>query len=254
MHVVAIIHANPPHYSVLIFLLLLLLAFCISQYGRACGAQSVPCNAQPYAVRPSPHGMQVRIGRYHNVYGPRGTWRGGREKAPAALCRKAAMAVWTGGEGGWGSCREGDGCDTKSGSGGSAAAENGGLEVWGDGRQTRSFTYIDDCVEGTLRVMRSHCAEPLNIGSDTAITLNSLARLALRLAGKEGLPLRHVKGPLGVRGRCSDNRKIWQQLRWVPSIPLEEGMRETYDWIHAQVGAACLFVHLYVLVLVLVIL
>lgn len=152
-------------------------------------------------------GVQVRIARYHNVFGPEGTWRGGREKAPAALCRKVAQAP-----------------------------DGGEIEIWGDGLQTRSFLYVDECLEGTLRLMRSGFTGPVNIGSDEMVTINGLAALVADIAGKR-LTLRHVPGPLGVRGRCSDNRLIREQLGWAPSEPLRKGLERTYAWIEEQVRA-----------------
>ena len=152
--------------------------------------------------------ITVRIARYHNIFGPEGTWKGGREKAPAAICRKVA------------------------------AAEDGGeIEIWGDGTQTRSFLYIDECVEGTLRLTRSDFEGPVNIGSDQMVTINELARLAMDVAGKE-LSINHIEGPLGVRGRNSDNRLIEERLGWKPSRPLKEGLAKTYEWISEQVRAA----------------
>jgi GDP-D-mannose 3',5'-epimerase len=151
------------------------------------------------------HGIQVRIARFHNIFGPEGTWRGGREKAPAAICRKVAE-VPNGGE----------------------------IEIWGDGEQTRSFLYIDECLEGVRRLMQSDFAEPLNIGSEEMVTINQLAELAMTIAGKK-LAIRHIKGPLGVRGRNSDNRLIEAKLDWKPSRPLEEGLSKTYSWVAAQV-------------------
>lgn len=154
------------------------------------------------------HGFQVRIGRYHNIFGPEGAWNDGREKAPAAICRKVAMAP------------------------------NGGeVEIWGDGEQTRSFLYIDECLEGTLRLMRSSHSEPVNIGSDEMISINGLANLAADVAGKS-VKLRHIPGPLGVRGRNSDNRLIAETLGWRPSLPLRFGMEHTYVWIDGQVRIA----------------
>jgi GDP-D-mannose 3', 5'-epimerase len=151
------------------------------------------------------HGIEVHVARFHNIFGPEGTWRGGREKAPAAICRKVA--------------------DTPDG---------GEIEIWGDGMQTRSFLYIDECVEGIRRLMESDCPGPLNIGSDEMVTINQLAAIAMRIAGKK-LRIRHIDGPLGVRGRNSDNRLIAQTLGWAPSAPLDRGMEETYAWIAAQV-------------------
>lgn len=147
-------------------------------------------------------GIVVRIARFHNVYGPYGTWRGGREKVPAAFCRKALVSKED-------------------------------FEVWGDGTQSRSFCYIDDCVEGILRIMRSDYAKPLNLGSDVAITMNDLARVALD--GKD-IPLRHVPGPEGVKGRNSDNTLIKDVLGWAPSIPLKDGMARTRAWIATQLA------------------
>lgn len=154
------------------------------------------------------HGMQVRIARFHNIFGPQGTWNGGREKAPAALCRKVALAP-----------------------------EGGEIEIWGDGLQTRSFLYIDECLDGVLRLMRSGHTGPVNIGSDEMVTINQLAHLAMEVAGKT-LSLKHIPGPLGVRGRNSDNRLIRQLLGWAPSQPLREGLRRTYAWIEQEVRRA----------------
>jgi len=149
--------------------------------------------------------IQVRIARFHNIFGPEGTWKGGREKAPAAICRKVAEA----------------------GSGGE-------IEIWGDGEQTRSFLFIDDCIEGVRRLMDSDFSGPVNIGSEEMITINSLARLAMEIAGKP-LRIRHITGPLGVRGRNSDNRLIAEALGWMPSLPLRTGLEATYRWIDQQV-------------------
>jgi GDP-D-mannose 3', 5'-epimerase len=151
------------------------------------------------------YGLSVRIARLHNVYGPEGTWKGGREKAPAAICRKVAEAP-----------------------------DQGEIEIWGDGCQTRSFLYVDDCVEGIRRLMESKFAGPLNIGSDEMVTIDTLAHLTMNIAGKK-LLLRHVAGPLGVRGRNSDNRLIEEKLGWRPSRPLREGLEKTYLWIQQQV-------------------
>jgi nucleoside-diphosphate-sugar epimerase len=153
-------------------------------------------------------GVQVRVARFHNVFGPQGTWSGGREKAPAAVCRKVAEAP-----------------------------EGGEIQIWGDGLQTRSFLYIDECLEAVSRLMDSDFAGPVNIGSEEMVTINHLAEMAMSIAGKK-LSIRHVEGPLGVRGRKSDNRLIRQQLGWEPSRPLREGMEKTYEWISAQVEAA----------------
>jgi GDP-D-mannose 3',5'-epimerase len=150
------------------------------------------------------HAMQCRVARYHNIFGPEGTWEGGKEKAPAAICRKVAEA------------------------------KNGGsIEMWGDGLQTRSFLYIDECVEGSLRLARSEFEGPFNVGSDEMVTINQLADMAMDIAGKK-LDINHIPGPLGVRGRNSDNRLIKKTLGWAPSRPLREGMEKTYAWIEAQ--------------------
>ena len=153
------------------------------------------------------YGVQVRVARFHNIFGPEGTWCGGREKAPAALCRKVAEA--------------GDG---------------GAIEIWGDGCQTRSFLYIDECVEGVRRLMESDCAEPVNIGSEEMVTINQLATMIMDIAGKK-LSIKHIPGPLGVRGRNSDNRLIREKLGWAPSRPLREGLEKTYHWIEEQARA-----------------
>jgi GDP-D-mannose 3',5'-epimerase len=151
------------------------------------------------------YGTEVRIARYHNVFGPEGSWNDGREKAPAAICRKVAMA------------------------------EDGGeIEIWGDGEQTRSFLYIDECLEGTIRFMRSDWTGPVNIGSDEMVSINQLADMVMGIAGKD-LKKKHIHGPLGVRGRTSDNRLIFERLAWRPSEPLEKGLRKTYAWIDEQV-------------------
>ncbi len=152
-------------------------------------------------------GMEVRIARYHNIFGPEGTWCGGREKAPAALCRKVAEAE-PGGE----------------------------IEIWGDGEQTRSFLYIDECLEATLRLTRSEWSGPVNIGSDEMVTINQLAAMVMSIADKK-LTTRHIPGPLGVRGRNSHNKLIEEKLSWRPSLPLEAGLKVTYNWIAPQVEA-----------------
>ncbi|MFF8945310.1 NAD-dependent epimerase/dehydratase family protein [Streptomyces sp. NPDC014864] len=155
------------------------------------------------------YGLATRAARYHNIYGPYGTWAGGREKAPAAACRKVALAVLTG---------------------------TGEVEVWGDGEQTRSFTYIDDCVEGTLRLTRSEYTDPLNIGSDRLVSVNQLYAIVERIAGVQ-LRHRHVPGPLGVRGRNSDNTLIRKELGWAPETSLVQGLEVTYRWVYDQVKA-----------------
>ena len=155
------------------------------------------------------YGLATRSGRYHNVYGPYGTWTGGREKAPAAACRKVALAVLTGVD---------------------------ELEIWGDGEQTRSFTYIDDCVEGTLRLTRGDCTDPLNLGSDQLGSINQLYTIVEQIAGVE-LRHRHVPGPLGVRGRNSDNTRVRKELGWEPQMSLFNGLESTYGWVYDQVKA-----------------
>lgn len=151
------------------------------------------------------YGMQTRVARYHNIFGPEGTWDGGKEKAPAALCRKVAEAE-----------------------------KGGSIEIWGDGEQTRSFLYIDECLEGTIRLTRSDVAEPVNIGSEEMVTINQLAGLVMEVSGKP-VELDHIPGPLGVRGRNSHNELIGKRLGWKPSEPLIEGLRKTYPWIEHQV-------------------
>lgn len=153
--------------------------------------------------------LDVRIARFHNIFGPEGTWQGGREKAPAAICRKVAQA-----------------------------APDGEIEVWGDGKQTRSFLYIDECLEGVRRLMDStNFRGPVNIGSEEMVTINQLVKMVMRIAGKS-LSIKHVKGPLGVRGRNSDNQLIRKKLGWAPTAKLEDGMRKTYQWIKKQVEQA----------------
>jgi GDP-D-mannose 3',5'-epimerase len=155
------------------------------------------------------YGIDVRVVRFHNIFGPLGTWDGGREKAPAALCRKVATAKLTG-------ARD--------------------IQIWGDGEQTRSFCYIDDCVEGLQRLMESSCRSPLNLGQDRLISINALADLVAEAAGIEVTKV-HVPGPQGVRGRNSDNSRLREVLGWEPQISLEEGLALTYQWIEAQVAA-----------------
>jgi GDP-D-mannose 3', 5'-epimerase len=153
------------------------------------------------------YGLETRIVRFHNIFGPLGTWDGGREKAPAAMCRKVAAAKLTG-----------------------ASA----IEIWGDGEQTRSFCYVDDCVAGMHRLMRSDYTEPLNLGQDRMVTINELADIVARTAGVS-LSKTHVAGPQGVRGRNSDNARLRAVLGWEPAVSLEEGLARTYAWIEAQV-------------------
>jgi GDP-D-mannose 3', 5'-epimerase len=155
-------------------------------------------------------GMEVRIARFHNIYGPYGTWRGGREKAPAAFCRKAAVASTT-----------------------------TPFEVWGSGEQVRSFCYIDDCVEGIMRLMNSDYSKPLNLGSDESISMTEMANMVLQLADKDGtVEIKTIAGPTGVVGRNSDNTLIKEVLDWAPTIPLKEGLRRTLEWIKCEVMKA----------------
>lgn len=149
--------------------------------------------------------IQVRIGRFHNIFGPKGTWKGGKEKAPAAMCRKVAEAV--------------DGTE---------------IEVWGDGKQTRSFLYIDECIEAIRRLMKSDFTGPVNIGSEEMISLNNFAKMAIEISGKQ-LSIKNIKGPTGVKGRNSDNKLIKEKLDWAPSQFLLKGMEITYNWIQEQV-------------------
>jgi nucleoside-diphosphate-sugar epimerase len=151
------------------------------------------------------YGVTARIARYHNIFGPDGTWQGGREKAPAAICRKIALAA--------------DGSD---------------IEVWGDGLQTRSFLIIDECIEGTIRLMRSNFQGPVNIGSDEMVTINTLVKYVSGIAKKQ-INVKHIPGPVGVRGRNSDNRLIKQTLGWAPTNSLHWGLEKTYAWIANQI-------------------
>lgn len=154
------------------------------------------------------YGMEVRIARYHNIFGDEGTWVGGREKAPAAICRKVAQAL-----------------------------DGSNIEIWGDGEQTRSFLYIDECLEGTVRLIRSNFTGPVNIGSDEMVSINQLTDKIIGISGKK-LGKNHIDGPLGVRGRNSDNKLIHAKLGWRPTQPLEIGLRKTYAWIEEQVKKA----------------
>lgn len=154
------------------------------------------------------YGMDVHIARYHNIFGEKGTWDGGREKSPAALCRKIAEAD--------------DGAE---------------IEIWGDGTQTRSFLYVSECVEGTIKLIRSEFAGPVNIGSEEMVSINKLAEIIKRIAGKN-INNKHIEGPLGVRGRNSDNRLIEEKLGWAPSQSLEKGPEKTYIWILEQLITA----------------
>ena len=152
------------------------------------------------------YGLETRVARFHNVYGPLGTWYGGREKSPAAICRKVALAK-----------------------------DGGEIEVWGDGKQTRSYTYIDDCVEGVYRLMHSDIREPINIGSDCLVSINELIDIVSKIAGKKIKKRYDTSKPQGVRGRNSDNTKIKKLLKWAPSTPLEVGLERTYRWIEKQI-------------------
>ena len=153
------------------------------------------------------HGIPVRVARYHNIFGPEGTWDGGREKAPAAICRKVAQL----------------------------SQQGGSIEVWGDGLQTRSFLFVDECVEATRRLMDSDFMGPVNIGSEEMVTINQLVDTAAKVAGKT-VEKNHIEGPLGVRGRNSNNDLIREKLGWDYSQTLEEGIRKTYEWIQQQMG------------------
>jgi len=159
-----------------------------------------------FGYYPGEFDIETRIVRFHNIYGPLGTFDGGREKSPAALCRKVALAE-----------------DGES------------IEVWGDGEQTRSFCYIDDCVDGLYRLMQSDYDKPLNLGTERMVTINELANIIMRIADKR-LSIEHVEGPEGVRGRNSDNTRLREVLGWDPSIDLEEGLAETYRWIEKQLN------------------
>jgi GDP-D-mannose 3',5'-epimerase len=154
------------------------------------------------------HGLDVRVARFHNIFGPEGTWQGGREKAPAALCRKVAEQT-----------------------------DGGKIEIWGDGEQTRSFLYIDECVEAVRRLMNSTFPGPVNIGSEEMVTINQMAKMIMGIAGKK-LGIKHVSGPTGVRGRNSDNMLIRAELGWEPTMRLQQGLARTYTWIEGQVRSA----------------
>ena len=152
------------------------------------------------------YGVPVRIARYHNIFGPEGTWDGGKEKAPAAMCRKVAKLP----------------------------NEGGTIDVWGDGEQTRSFLFVDECVEATYRLVQSDFTGPVNIGSEEMVSINELVDITAKVSGKQ-VEKNHIEGPLGVRGRNSNNDLIREKLGWDYSQPLEEGIRRTYKWIQAQI-------------------
>jgi GDP-D-mannose 3', 5'-epimerase len=154
------------------------------------------------------YGTQIRVARFHNIFGPEGTWRNGKEKAPAAVCRKVAEAP-----------------------------PGGAIEIWGDGKQTRSFLYIDECVEGIRRLVNSDFRGPVDLGSEEMISINDFASLVIGISGKK-LSIKNIDGPTGVRGRNSDNNLIRQKLNWAPSQPLADGMQKTYSWIAEQVKQA----------------
>jgi len=151
------------------------------------------------------YGLDVRIARFHNIFGPEGSWNDGREKAPAAFCRKVAVAE-----------------------------EGSVIEMWGDGKQTRSFLYIDECLKGVEQLMKSDFIGPVNIGSEEMVSINQLAEMIMNIAGKK-LSIKHIPGPLGVRGRNSDNKIIFKKLGWKPEKSLKEGLKKTYPWIEEQV-------------------
>lgn len=151
------------------------------------------------------YGIDIRIARFHNIFGPEGSWNDGREKAPAALCRKVAETP-----------------------------DGGTIEMWGDGEQTRSFLYIDECLDGVQKLMDSSFIEPINIGSEEMVSINSLAEMIMNISGKK-LEIKHISGPLGVRGRNSDNKLIKEKLNWAPDYPLQKGLEKTYSWIREQV-------------------
>ena len=151
------------------------------------------------------YGFEAKVARFHNIFGPFGTWKDGKEKAPAALCRKVAEA-----------------------------ADGSFIEVWGDGKQTRSFLIVDECLEGIRRLMESDFSGPVNIGSEEMVSINDFAKMAIEISGKN-LSIKNIEGPTGVRGRNSDNKLIKEKLGWAPSLPLREGMEKTYTWINQQV-------------------
>ncbi|HET7098872.1 MAG TPA: NAD-dependent epimerase/dehydratase family protein [Patescibacteria group bacterium] len=151
------------------------------------------------------HGLDVRIARFHNIFGPESAWNNGKEKAPCAICRKVAETP-----------------------------DGGEMEMWGDGEQTRSFLYIDECLQGIRRLMDSNFMGPVNIGSEEMVTINELAKMAMKIAGKK-ITIKHIDGPQGVRGRRSDNKLIMQKLNWAPNYPLVKGIEKTYNWIKGMI-------------------
>lgn len=170
------------------------------------------------------YGLDVRIARFHNIYGIEGTYKGGREKAPAAMCRKVAEVK-----------TEENIYEYSDGTKEAISQKNGEIEVWGDGLQTRSFLYIDECIEGIRRLMISDCKEPVNIGSDEMVSINELAQMAIDISGKK-IQIKNIESKaLGVRGRNSDNDFIYSQLGWKPNYPLQKGMEKTFEWISKQV-------------------
>lgn len=150
------------------------------------------------------YNLNVKIARFHNIYGPEGAWNNGKEKAPAALCRKVLLAE-----------------------------EYGNVEVWGDGKQTRSFLYIDDCIDAMLKLVASHCTGPYNIGSEEMVSINELVGMIAEISGKK-ISIKNISGPEGVRGRCSDNTKIIHDIGWTPEYSLKRGMEKTYHWIREE--------------------
>lgn len=170
------------------------------------------------------YGLNVRIARFHNIFGEEGTYKGGKEKAPAAMCRKVAEAI-----------PFKNSIHIKEGEF-KLHPKEGAIEVWGDGKQTRSFLYIDECIEGIRRLMNSECKEPVNIGSDEMVSINELAQMAIDISGKN-LRIKNVESnALGVRSRSSENYFILRQLGWKPNYPLRKGMEKTYEWINNQVN------------------
>lgn len=161
-----------------------------------------------YATFSRNHGLNAKVARFHNIYGPEGAWNNGKEKAPAAICRKVAVAE-----------------------------EDGVVEVWGDGKQTRSFLYIDDCLDAVRLLVKSDFSGPINIGSEEMISINDFTKLVANISGKQ-VNIRNIEGPTGVRGRCSDNRLIEEKLGWKPNYDLRSGVEKTYQWIAGQVAMA----------------